>query len=204
MNIEKKKYTFLFKRPELLNNEDKYLMNIAYILLYVLIANRLSQYDSDIDNDNRILTNNYSYLVHKCKLNMNSLDKSIIIFILHNTIYKLGNFPLFDVYPAIDEYIDDLYPDESNSVWDINKKEIKYCIIEYTQKLISCVQKLTIIIALHYINRGKSSDKKIKPLNIIDEDNYNNYPILDSMNDDLLKYMLIKIGYAGLHLIPEI
>lgn len=204
MNIEKKKYTFLFKRPELLNDETRYLMNIAYILLYVLITNRLSQYDSDIDNDSHILTNNYSYLVHKCKLDMNSLDKSIIIFILHNTIYKLGNFPFFDVYPHIDEYIDDLYIDKSDSVLDIDKKEIKHCIIEYTQKLINCIQKMAIIIALHYINRSNSSDKKIKPLNIIDEDNYNNYPILDSMNDDLLKYMLIKIGYAGLHLIPEL
>lgn len=204
MNIEKKKYTFLFKRPELLNDETRYLMNIAYILLYVLIANRLSQYDLDIDNDSHILTNNYSYLVHKCKLDMNSLDKSIIIFILHNTIYKLGNFPFFDVYPYIDEYIDDLYIDKSDSALDIDKKEIKYCIIEYTQKLINCIQKMAIIITLHYINRSNSSDKKIKPLNIIDEDNYNDYPILDSMNDDLLKHMLIKIGYAGLHLIPEL
>lgn len=206
MNIEKKKYTFLFKRPELLNNEDKYLMNIAHILLCILITNRSSQYDSDIDNDNRIIINTYSYLVHKCKLDMNSLDKSIIIFILHNTMYKLGNFPLFNVYPDIDEYIDDLYTDESDSVWDINKKEIKYCIIEYTQKLISCVQKLTIIITLHYYydNCGKSSDKKIRPLNIIDKDTYNSYPILDIINDDLLKYMLMKIGYAGSHLLPEL
>lgn len=204
MNIEKKKYTFLFKRPELLNDETRYLMNIAHILLYVLITNRLSQYDSDIDNDSRILTNTYLYLVHKCKLNMNSLDKSIIIFILHNTMYKLGNFPLFDVYPHIDEYIDDLYVDESDSVRNIDKKEIKYFIIEYTQKLINCIQKMAIIITLHYINRGKYSDKKTKPLSIIDEDNYNSYPILDSMNDELLKYMLMKIGYAGLHLIPEL
>lgn len=91
-------------------------------------------------------------------------------------------------------------------MWDINKKEIKYCIIEYTQKLISCVQKLTIIITLHYYydNHDKSSDKKIRPLNIIDKDNYNSYPILDIINDDLLKYMLMKIGYAGSHLLPEL
>lgn len=44
------KYIFLFKRPELLNDEKRFLVNIAYILLVIRTNPKLLLYDPDTDN----------------------------------------------------------------------------------------------------------------------------------------------------------
>ena len=86
------KYIFLFKRPELLNDEKRFLVNIAYILLVIRTNPKLLLYDPDTDKYGRIKINIKSYLVYKRKLNMNSLDNDIINYISCAVMYKLGYF----------------------------------------------------------------------------------------------------------------
>lgn len=197
------KYTFLFKQPELLNDEKRFLVNIAYILLVIRTNPKLLLYDPDTDKYGRIQINIKSYLVYKRKLNMNSLDDDIINYISCAVMYKLGYFSLSNTFPAIDEYIDELKTFQST--WDIDIDQIKKYIIEYTQRIMDYIQKLTIVIAFHYINHknNKPTDDIDIPT-MIDDDNYKSHPIFANMSDNLLESMLLKIGYADPYFISKL
>jgi hypothetical protein len=197
------KYIFLFKRPELLNDEKRFLVNIAYILLVIRTNPKLLLYDPDTDKYGRIKINIKSYLVYKRKLNMNSLDDDIINYISCAVMYKLGYFSLSNTFPTIDEYIDELKTFQST--YDIDIDQIKKYIIEYTQRIMDYIQKLTIVIAFHYINHknNKPTDDIDIPT-MIDDDNYKSHPIFVNMSDNLLESMLLKIGYADLYFISKL
>ena len=197
------KYIFLFKRPELLNDEKRFLVNIAYILLVIRTNPKLLLYDPDTDKYGRIKINIKSYLVYKRKLNMNSLDDDIINYISCAVMYKLGYFSLSNAFLTIDEYIDELKTFQST--WDIDIDQIKKYIIEYTQRIIDYIQKLTIVIAFHYINHknNKPTDDIDIPT-MIEDDNYKSHPIFANMSDNLLESMLLKIGYADPYFISKL
>ena len=197
------KYIFLFKRPELLNDEKRFLVNIAYILLVIRTNPKLLLYDPDTDKYGRIKINIKSYLVYKRKLNMNSLDDDIINYISCAVMYKLGYFSLSNTFPTIDEYIDELKTFQST--WDIDIDQIKKYIIEYTQRIMDYIQKLTIVIAFHYINHknNKPTDDIDIPT-MIDDDNYKSHPIFANMSDNQLESMLLKIGYADPYFISKL
>lgn len=197
------KYIFLFKRPELLNDEKRFLINIAYILLVIRTNPKLLLYDPDTDKYGRIKINIKSYLVYKRKLYMNSLDDDIINYISCAVMYKLGYFSLSNTFLTIDEYIDELK--RFQSTWDIDIDQIKKYIIEYIQRIMDYIQKLTIVIAFHYINHknNKPTDDIDIPT-MIDDDNYKSHPIFANMSDNLLESMLLKIGYADSYFISKL
>lgn len=197
------KYIFLFKRPELLNDEKRFLVNIAYILLVIRTNPKLLLYDPDTDKYGRIKINIKSYLVYKRKLDMNSLDDDIINYISCAVMYKLGYFSLSNTFLTINEYIDELK--RFQSTWDIDIDQIKKYIIEYIQRIMDYIQKLTIVIAFHYINHknNKPTDDIDIPT-MIDDDNYKSHPIFANMSDNLLESMLLKIGYADPYFISKL